>query len=497
MDNTIAENREAPGLVEVSQKCEPEAKKQARFVTFAPYAALFAAAAAFGRFKNPAGIACSLPVIVFFILTERLRTKEFAGYGRKTSSMYVFSMICSVLLSVHIWTSASVPLQFLDRCGILILSCICLLQLICDDKDWNPGRYLLQILKVILLPLRRLPLPFSDTAEIIRARRNGHTAPSHLGAVLKGLAAGVPILFVILLLLSDADAVFNRLIADLIGDFSLPSFVFDAVRLAALLAVSFIVFYTVSSFVFAKKEETDAADGTFAGRKHDPWTAVTVCLLLCAVYMVFSGIQLVYLAGRRPLPDGLTYAQYAHEGFYQLAAVSVINLVIVTLCCERYGKNRFLSALLLVMSICTYIMIASSAYRMFLYIREYDLTFLRLFVLWFLLILCIWFGFVCAGIIREDFPVFRSCIIAAVLLYLLFAFAHPDYHIARYNMSMAGLVDRRYLAEQLSDDAVPVLAKDPELLAMRRRYKNSAEGNVTPGADPRKFNLSSFIASKY
>ncbi|MBO5999570.1 MAG: hypothetical protein J6P87_07760, partial [Lachnospiraceae bacterium] len=109
MDNTITENREAPGLVEVSQKYEPDTGKQTRFVTFAPYAALFAAAAAFGRFKNPAGIACSLPVIVFFVLTERLMKSEFAGYGRKTSSMYVFSMICSILLSVHIWTSASVP----------------------------------------------------------------------------------------------------------------------------------------------------------------------------------------------------------------------------------------------------------------------------------------------------------------------------------------------------------------------------------------------------
>ncbi|MBR2123349.1 MAG: DUF4173 domain-containing protein [Lachnospiraceae bacterium] len=497
MENNTVLVRETPGPVKVTQKREPDAEKLARLAAFGPYAALFAAASAFGRYKNPAGIACSLPVIVFFVLMRRLRDRGSSGAVRKASPMYVFSGVTCILLSVHVWTSASGVLQFLDRCGILILSCICLLQLAFDDAGWHPGMYLLQILKVILLPLRRLPIPFADIVETVRSRRESRTAPAHLYAVLKGLAAGVPILFVILLLLSDADAVFNRLIADLVGGFSLPSVVLDAVRLAALLTVSFIVFYTVSSSVFGKKEELSAEEGTSAGRRHDPWTAVTVCLLLCAVYVVFGGIQLVYLAGRRPLPQGLTYAQYAHEGFYQLAAVCVINLVIVTWCSERYEKSRLLSVLLLVMSLCTYSMIASSAYRMFLYIREYDLTFLRLFVLWFLLVLCIWFGFVCAGILKEDLPVFRSCVIAAAVLYLVFAFAHPDYHIARYNMSAAGRADRVYLAAQLSDDAVPALARDPELIALRRKYKNSAKSRDSFGADPRKFNLSSFIASRY
>ena len=64
------------------------------------------------------------------------------------------------------------------------------------------------------------------------------------------------------------------------------------------------------------------------------------------------------------------------------------------------------------MSLCTFIMIASSVMRMIIYIRYYYLTFLRIFVLWMLAVLFVMFIGVLINIYRESFPLFRYGVIA-------------------------------------------------------------------------------------
>ena len=81
------------------------------------------------------------------------------------------------------------------------------------------------------------------------------------------------------------------------------------------------------------------------------------------------------------LPAGVTYAEYARRGFFQLLFVCVLNLAAVLFIQSYFKENRVLKALLLAISGCTLIMTASSACRMLLYIRAYQLTFLRVSVL--------------------------------------------------------------------------------------------------------------------
>ena len=255
-------------------------------------------------------------------------------------------------------------------------------------------------------------------------------------------------------------------------------------------------------------------------------TAITFTLPLTAVYMVFCGIQAVYLTGGRSLPEGISYWEYAHAGFYQLAAVCALNFVLVVFCEVRYRRHRILTALLVAVTLCTYIMIASSAARMIMYVRAYDLTFLRLFVLWFLVVLSVWLGAVLAGILRGGMPVFRFCLAVGTVLYLLFAFAHPDYWIAKYNIAaaeqrtggntgisadagpeyravsaeeIAANLDWNYLCGTLSDDVVPALKGNRALLERREEYHN--EGHRTAEEKlfaeyVRTWNLSEFLAER-
>ncbi|MFR8843973.1 MAG: DUF4153 domain-containing protein [Waltera sp.] len=57
----------------------------------------------------------------------------------------------------------------------------------------------------------------------------------------------------------------------------------------------------------------------------------------------FSGIQIFGLfLGKMQLPEGYTYAQYAREGFFQLLAVSILNLILVLVCLSFFlGKVRY------------------------------------------------------------------------------------------------------------------------------------------------------------
>ena len=125
----------------------------------------------------------------------------------------------------------------------------------------------------------------------------------------------------------------------------------------------------------------------------DPVAGITFAGILAAVYVVYSGIQILFLFLRLDmgLPEGVTYSQYAHQGFWQLLAVRLINFAAVLICRMVFDENRILKIILTVVSVCTCIMIVSAAYRMILYVSEYYLTFLRVLVLWFLAVLMIIF----------------------------------------------------------------------------------------------------------
>ena len=182
---------------------------------------------------------------------------------------------------------------------------------------------------------------------------------------------------------------------------------------------------------------------------------LTVTVLVAVLYVVFCGIQIIYLfGGGGELPEGVTYAEYARQGFFQLLLVCILNL----------GTVLVMEADIVwtVISVCTMIMTASSAWRMILYIRAYQLTFLRVVVLTVLAVI----AFLMAGTIcyiwNRRFPLFTYGMAVVCISYVLFAFAHVDAGIAAYDLAQiengnaAG--DYSYLS-CLSTDAAPVIAE--------------------------------------
>ncbi len=175
--------------------------------------------------------------------------------------------------------------------------------------------------------------------------------------------------------------------------------------------------------------------------------------------------QVVYLTfgNYLTLPSGYTYAEYAHEGFYELLTVCVLNLIIVLVASYFFGESTPLKVILTIICVCTYIMLISSAYRMYLYVREYDLTRLRVYVLYGLLVLAILLVGVIIYIYRESFPLFRYGIAILTGAVIILVYSHPTALIARYNIYQMtdrhSTIDIRHLT-RLGTDAIPAIMEN-------------------------------------
>ena len=126
-----------------------------------------------------------------------------------------------------------------------------------------------------------------------------------------------------------------------------------------------------------------------------------------------------------------------------------------------FKRHPVLTGCLAVISLCTGILLGSSAFRMCLYVDAYGLTFLRLGVLWFLALLAVLLAGILLFLFRSAFPLFRWCLVSSVLFYCAFVWSSPDLQIARWNIAREdGFITRdnvSYLLSSLSVDAAPAI----------------------------------------
>ena len=344
----------------------------------------------------------------------------------------LFYCIVLMLLSIHKCISSSSDLQWGSGLGILLIFSCLLLKIYSNQEASEITAMLVKIGHLMIVPLKNLDKPFIDSSAARKARTGEETVgKKRAKSILLGLVIAIPLLWIILALLSSADLVFGNIVEDILDCITFPELNEDWVGVPFKFFLSFMAFYTWTACL--------PAEIFFEGkepRKFDAVVAITFNSLIAVVYLLFSGIQFVYLVGQMELPNGYTYAEYAHEGFYQLLAVTILNLILVSFCKKHFADNKVLKAILLIISGCTYVMIASSALRMYLYVGVYGLSHLRVYVLWLLVILTVWTTILIVGIFKEKLPYFRIITVFVSVWYLAFAFSMPDKWIAAYDLSL-------------------------------------------------------------
>lgn len=353
------------------------------------------------------------------------------------------------LLGISVFLTADLKIHLMTKGMLFGLTLLWALLLFCNTENWGLGDFIRNGWKGLFGTFSYLDTPFSDAAAALKIEeKQKENGKGHY--ILIGLVVGIPLLMVVAALLLSADAVFASLVSRFFGELAWSDFitVFLMLVLVYLFAYGFIRGLLTKNLTGKRREHLG-----------EPLAAITVLSLLTAIYTVFCTIQIVYLFLRAgTLPEQMTWAQYARQGFFQLLAVCVINLAVVAVCLFGFRKTRALQVLLTAVCAMTYVLIASSAWRMYLYIRQYSLTFLRLMVLWALLVMAVIFVGTMIAVWKRDFELPRFWLITVAFLYLIPAFGRPDYWIASYNVSREANALQYDMDSQDTDDALPTAA---------------------------------------
>jgi hypothetical protein len=201
--------------------------------------------------------------------------------------------------------------------------------------------------------------------------------------------------------------------------------------------------------------------------------------LLDLLFLAFVVVQLTVLFGGHDHvleTAGLTYAEYARQGFWQLIVAAALTLFVVgTAARVAVVRNRaeriILRALLGSLCVLTLVVVASAVHRLHLYEDAFGLTRQRLAAETFSWVLGALFALVLlaglARVVRRELP--RLALAGAGVGLIAFSLSNPDGRIAQRNVERwqrTGNLDVAYL-HGLSADAVPVLAELPEPLRTR------------------------------
>lgn len=436
-------------------------KLKEHFPFFGIGSLLYAIFYTFCLYRNTSGITYPFFVIgtlcYFFFSIQKLGVPY-----KKDSIFYIISL---VLLGISNCLTTSSQLLFMNKCGIFMLSFILILHTVYNDKEWNLPKYFIALFETIGTCLACIFRPFSDMITYFDAQKQAKKGKkSYLLPIFIGFAIAFPLLFIITALLCSADIVFAKMLDRVFAFFNFMT-IFE---IFFLIVAVFFCSYAVYAALCMKNVKEEVTDQ----RKLEPVIAIIVTAMLSVVYLMFSVVQIMYLfIGNMQLPEGYTYSGYAREGFFQLLAVCILNLLLVLICLYLFRENIVLKLILTLISGCTYIMILSSALRMIMYINRYNLTFLRIFVLWSLAVLFFLMAGITIFIYNKKFPLFNYGLVIVTVFYIILSFSHPDYWIAKYNLDPAHMEylndndvsdTRHYLSylSTLSSDAAPVLLNE-------------------------------------
>lgn len=205
----------------------------------------------------------------------------------------------------------------------------------------------------------------------------------------------------------------------------------------------------------------------------DPWinaTSLTASLLFFnLIFALQNGLDIAFLLGDTALlPEGMSYAEYAHSGAYPLIVTALMAAAYVLVVFSEHQRKLHtplaekLVGLWLLQNV---FLVGAAASRLLNYIDAYSLTYLRLSAL-------IWMGLVAIGLLltfvriwkkKSNFWLInRNMLALSVTLYVC-CFIPMGTIIATYNIqhgtAIAGVdsVDYYYLKTDIGQDAIPAL----------------------------------------
>ncbi len=287
--------------------------------------------------------------------------------------------------------------------------------------------------------------------------------------ILLGTLVTIPLLLLFGALFTAADPVFGHLVKTAFG--------IDIEKVISHAVVIAVLGWAAAGFVLAllDRRGRPAVPTSFRTPALGLVEIGTPMVALTILFATFVGVQARYLFGGETLirtTVGLSFAEYARRGFFELVTASGLMIPVVVAAdlllysagartvrwfCRIVGAQFLFLGLIMV----------SAGERLRLYYQAYGLTVDRLLaaavMLWIGVTLG-WFAFTLLRGHRDRFAL--GAIVSGLLVLVAVDAVNPEATVARVNVrrAVAGAeLDTGYLA-RLSSDAIPMLVANVDLL---------------------------------
>lgn len=177
------------------------------------------------------------------------------------------------------------------------------------------------------------------------------------------------------------------------------------------------------------------------------------------IFAVQTVTDLSILWGGAALPDGMTYAEYAHRGAYPLVLTALLAGAFAVMARPYLSEDwvRWLMYLWLAQNL---LLVASSVFRLELYVQTYGLTYLRIHAGIWMALVALGLASVIGMIATERSVGWMLGVNGAALVAVLYGASFVNFAglIAQHNLApdFKGKVDRWYLC-QLPEGAFPAI----------------------------------------
>ena len=409
-----------------------------------------------------------------------------ASFARSNDAVVKFILVCFLILSVNL--------------GLCLMA---------GQNRFSPKGLsgLLDVIRTVIpLSTGKLPAAIRGLAD---SSRRGGSAMKKVGAALIGVAVALPLLCILIPLLIKADAAFEGLLQNL------PKVGAGEILVTFLLGTPFAFWLYLRGV--GLQHSPKAATKIAKERKGiNSLTINTVLIAVSVVYVVYLISQLAYFSGgfAGVLPKEFTVAEYARRGFFEMAWICTVNLLVICLAIGLCGKKNgraslFTRFLCLFIGLVTLFMVAAASAKMFMYIGSFGLTRKRVLTEVIMLFMGLTTLIVSFWLFIPKLPYMKLVLVVALILAATVSWADVDTVVARYNVEayQSGkleTVDVELLGE-LGYGAVPYIAQlrsdnDPAVAkAAREIFFEYREWGKTSGLidDFRDWNYAHDLADSF
>ncbi|MCL2572734.1 MAG: DUF4173 domain-containing protein [Defluviitaleaceae bacterium] len=271
----------------------------------------------------------------------------------------------------------------------------------------------------------------SDTSKTFKLTRS-HPAMRFL----MGIGIAIPLLGVLFALMMSADQVFSHIVRDFFegdGDFNWH-------RFFGHITVTIIATAFAAGYVYQAKFMSQSY-AKFKALSLDKIIALAFLSAINILFLFFCYIQLAYLfmGGFNTLPEGVIFADYAREGFFQLLFIVVINFAVIIFFLQIYSyhaRTGVVRFMLVLLTLFTGVLIASSFYRMNLYMRVFGFTPLRMSVITFLVMAVFLCLATLLALFKSSFDVMRVYLIIGMIFLVVANVSGSGFVSGRLNANL-------------------------------------------------------------